>query len=466
MIKENQRFFNISLVIIDCLSLISSLLVAWWIRFHSGLIPVQEHYLSLKEYIVPVIIFLPLYIIIYSIFNLYKPYRFKNSIEELINIIKSNALGLFILMTLLFLFKYMDYSRYLLFLFALISTSVVIAERMLLRLILRRIRKKGYNLKHILIIGFGETAVNFIEKIKNNAHWGYNIAGILDDHQRENHTNDLEIMGTISELERYLEEKDIDEIFIALPGDEYDKLKFIIDTSEKWGVKSQIIPDFYKWIPARPFIEEIGGLPIIYTRYIPLDSNLNRSIKRLTDLILSVIAIVLFSPIMLLVAIGVKISSPGPVFFKQERVGFNRKNFTMLKFRTMRVQNSLEEQSQWTTKTDTRKTKFGTFLRRASLDELPQFFNVLTGHMSLVGPRPERPFFVERFKEEIPKYMIKHQVKPGITGWAQVNGLRGDTSIKKRIEHDIYYIENWHYLLDIKILFLTIIKMFKSENAY
>jgi len=466
MIKENQRFFNGLLVLLDCLSLIVSLLLAWWLRFHSGLIPVEENYLSLNEYILPVAIFLPLYILLYNVFHLYQPHRFKNYLEELGNIIKSNALGIFILTTALFVFRTIDYSRYLLLLFAIFSTVIVISERMLLRLALRRLRRKGFNLKHILIVGFSDSTISFVEKVRKNPHWGYDIVGVLDDQLKEKRQGDIKISGQISDLENYLENKEIDEVFITLPGDEYNKLQYIINTTEKHGVKSQIIPDFYQWIPARPFIEEIDGLPIIYTRFIPLDNPINKIIKRLTDIILSFILIILFSPVMIIIALMVKFTSPGPIFFKQERVGLNKNTFTMLKFRSMRVQKHQEEKSKWTTKEDTRKTKFGSFIRKSSLDELPQFFNVFVGQMSLVGPRPERPFFVEQFKAEIPKYMIKHQVKPGITGWAQVNGFRGDTSIKRRIEHDIYYIENWNYLLDIKILFLTLIKGFKDENAY
>ena len=466
MIKENQRFFNSILVFLDCLSLLVSLLLSWWIRFHSGLIPVEDHYLSLREYVIPVAILLPLYIILYNAFHLYQPHRFKNSVAELSNIIKSNALGIFILTTALFIFKYIHYSRYLLLLFAILSITIVITERMLLRFILRHLRKKGFNLKHILIVGFSETTIRFIEKVKKNPQWGYHIACILDDHPIVLQEEEFETTGSISDLDNCLEQREIDEVFITLPGEESEKLEYIINTTEKFGVKSQIIPHFYQWIPAKPFIEEIDGLPIIYTRFIPLDNTINKLMKRVTDIILSCILILFFSPLMLFIALRVKLTSPGPVLYIQERVGYNKKNFPMLKFRSMKVQPPEEEKAQWTTKSDPRKTKFGNFLRKTSLDELPQLFNVMKGQMSLVGPRPERPFFVEQFKEDIPKYMIKHQVKPGMTGWAQVNGFRGDTSIHKRIEHDIYYIENWHYLLDMKILLLTLFKGFRDENAY
>jgi Undecaprenyl-phosphate glucose phosphotransferase len=219
-------------------------------------------------------------------------------------------------------------------------------------------------------------------------------------------------------------------------------------------------------IPSRPYLEDLDGLAVVNIRRVPLTNTGNMVIKRLIDIIGSVVAIVVFSPIMLITAVAVKLTSKGPLIFKQERVGLHNKSFKMYKFRSMEVQNVADENKGWTTKNDPRVTRIGKILRRTSIDELPQFFNVLKGDMSLIGPRPERPLFVEKFKEEIPRYMIKHQVRPGITGWAQVNGYRGDSSIKKRIEYDLYYIENWTIMFDFKILFLTFFKGFVNKNAY
>ena len=205
---------------------------------------------------------------------------------------------------------------------------------------------------------------------------------------------------------------------------------------------------------------------MVDTRYVPLDSYFMALSKRIFDILFSLFAIILTSPIMILSVIMIKLTSPGPVIYKQERVGLNRKKFYMYKFRSMKVQTEQEEKTKWSTKNDPRKTKWGSFMRKTSIDELPQFFNVLKGDMSIIGPRPERPYFVEKFKDEIPRYMIKHQVRPGITGWAQVSGFRGDTSIEGRIEHDLEYIENWTFFFDIKIVFLTIFKGFVNKNAY
>jgi Undecaprenyl-phosphate glucose phosphotransferase len=362
-----------------------------------------------------------------------------------------------------------------------------------MRLILRRLRKSGYNLKHILIVGLSEMTYEFMSKVAVNAKWGYNIIGILDDNveigdlknnnlkaKLNNFNQDTyeeaaatveylentKILGKIDDLQTVLNEVNVDEIFITLNLKEYDKIGSVIRICEKTGIRVQIIPGYYKYIPAKPYLEDMDGLPMINLRYVPLDNILNNFIKRAFDIVFSTFCIIVFSPIMLITSLIMKITSPGPLIFKQERIGQNRKPFTMYKFRSMKMQKNENEINQWTTKEDSRKTKFGSFIRKISIDELPQLFNVLKGDMSLIGPRPERPFFVDKFKEEIPKYMVKHHVRPGITGWAQVHGWRGDTSIEKRIEYDIYYIENWSINMDMKILWLTIFKGFMNKNAY
>lgn len=492
MIKQNQKYLNRLAIFVDGVSIVFSLVLSWYIRFRSGLIYAADaNVINFKDYLIPVLLITPVYLLLYSAFKLYTPHRFKTMYEEAINILKANLMGLLIFIMLLYLFKEINYSRYLLFIFSLLSTLITILERLTIRLILHKFRKKGYNLKHILIVGYNKLTLEFLNRVKDNTQWGYSILAILDEeHIIKNSLKDKILfyglnnyeelyeeiaatkmkdqntIGNLKDLEYYLSNFDIDEVFITLNIKQYDKLGDIVDLCEKCGVRTQIIPDYYKYIPAKPYVEELDGLPVINIRYIPLDNLINRIIKRIFDIILSTIFIALSSPIMLFVAIMIKITSPGPIIFKQQRVGLNRKTFEMYKFRSMKVQDEREEITKWTTSGDPRKTKFGNFLRKTSIDELPQFFNVLKGDMSIIGPRPERPYFVEEFKEKIPKYMVKHQVRPGITGWAQVNGWRGDTSIKKRIEYDIYYIENWNLGLDIKIVFLTILKGFVNKNAY
>ena len=330
---------------------------------------------------------------------------------------------------------------------------------------MRIARKKGLNIRYTVFVGYSESTEKFNKLINENRHWGYKVLGVFEDYKVD--SENFNYLGNIAELDNYLaENRDIDEIIITLEIKDYDKLKTIISICEKLGIRTQIIPSYYKYFPAKPYVEEIGGLPLINIRYTPLDNILNKAIKRGIDIVGSLLAIIIFSPVMLIIAILIKLTSKGPIIFKQERIGLNRKPFIMYKFRSMRQQDPEEEKKDWTVKNDPRKTKIGAFIRKTSIDELPQFFNVLKGDMSLIGPRPERPFYVEKFKDEIPKYMVKHQVRPGITGWAQVNGWRGDTSIKKRIECDIYYIENWSLTLDIKIFILTFFKGFINNNAY
>ena len=251
---------------------------------------------------------------------------------------------------------------------------------------------------------------------------------------------------------------------ITISARHHDLIENIVNTLEKYGVKAEIVPDFYRYFPAKPYIDMIDDIPVINIRYVPLDNNMNKSLKRISDIFLAIIGIIVTSPILLITAILVKLTSPGPVIFKQKRVGINRKQFDIYKFRSMKVQDDQFEKYQWSHENDPEKTKFGSFIRKTNIDELPQFFNILKGDMSLIGPRPERPYFVEKFRDEIPKYMIKHHVRPGMTGYAQINGYRGNTSIKKRIDHDIYYVENWDFLLDVKIFFMTFRNFFK--NAY
>ena len=320
------------------------------------------------------------------------------------------------------------------------------------------LRKKGFNLKHILIVGSGEIACEYLKVIKSNKDYGYNYVGYVSNSDNFEGRK----LGNYSNLLDVLYEYRFDEVICALDVLDAKYLEKIVSDCEHSGTKISIIPFCYKYIPSQPYIDQIGNLPLINIRRIPLDNMGNAFLKRSMDIIGSIILILLTCPIMIITAIIIKVTSKGPIIFKQKRVGLNKEIFTMYKFRSMKVNN--QETTGWSTNNDPRKTKFGSFIRKFSIDELPQFFNVLKGDMSLVGPRPELPHFVDEFKDEIPLYMVKHQVKPGITGLAQINGYRGDTSIKKRIEFDIQYIENWSILLDIHIILKTAFKGFKNNE--
>ena len=411
----------------------------------------------------------PTYFIGYCWFDLYTSQRTKSFAHECSIIICCNLISILLLVSYLFIGKdtTQDFSRVLIVLFALLNTLITISYRGFIRYILRRYRKKGYNLKHCLIIGNSTITTELICKINQHPAWGYSIIGLVGSNTKigEGFAGQR-ILGTLDDLDQIFLDYKIDVAMITIAETEFSHLGKLIASCEKAGVKTHIIPYYYKYVPSRPYMDDLDGLPLIDTRHVPLDNLFKAFTKRCFDIVFSLFAIILCSPLLILSAILVKCTSKGPILYKQERIGLNRKPFYMYKFRSMKVQSEVEEQKQWTTPNDPRKTWWGNIMRKLSIDELPQFFNVLKGEMSVIGPRPERPYFVDKFKEEIPHYMIKHQVRPGITGWAQVNGLRGDTSIEERIEYDLYYIENWTFLLDIKIIFLTIFKGFINKNAY
>jgi Undecaprenyl-phosphate glucose phosphotransferase len=424
-------------------------------------LPKQEYYLWTLLYSI-IAIFLGIFV------NLYSAKRKKRFSFEVLKLIQVHVFSSLILISLLFIYKEVHISRQ--FLAVLFAMSVIVTAiyRYIVKIGLRELRKNGFNKQFVLIIGAGSLGRRFYDKVQQQPDLGIEVVGFLDDllvkHELPNKYKP--IIGVIDHLDNILQSVIIDEVVIALPLAAHDKYGEIIKACEKAGIRTMIIPDFFDILPARPYFDHFAGIPLINVRDIPLDDLGNRMMKRLFDIVFSLIAIIITSPLLLLVAIGVKLTSAGPIIFKQERMGLNRRTFYMYKFRSMRQTNQKIADTGWTTENDTRKTKLGAFLRKTSLDELPQFFNVLFGHMSVVGPRPERPYFVEQFKEEIPKYMVKHHIRPGITGWAQSNGLRGDTSIEDRISLDIFYIENWTFLFDIKIIWLTIYKGFTNKNAY
>lgn len=469
MIKDNQRYFNRLHVVIDAVVICIAYVLAWIYKF---LILKDQRGLTLAQYCVALIGIIPLYLMLYLACNLYTSKRVQGRRLEGGNIVKANTIGILIVMAAFFPLrdviepiKY--YSRWMLAYFYVINIVLEIIARNLIRWCLRKIRRKGFNLRHLIFVGYSGAAEAFIDRILVNPQWGYKISGILDDNKEPGYTyKGIAVLGPTDELEKILENNRLDEIALTLALREYYKLKRIVAICEKSGVHTKFVPDYNDIIPTRPYTEDLLGLPVVNIRHVPLTNSFNMICKRAMDIVGAIVAIIIFSPVMLVTAVLVKTTSKGPLIYKQERVGLHNQTFQMYKFRSMEVQSAKSEKRAWTVRDDPRVTKVGRVIRKTSIDELPQLFNILKGDMSLVGPRPERPFFVEKFREEIPRYMVKHQVRPGLTGWAQVNGYRGDTSIKKRIEYDLYYIENWTMGLDIKILFLTFFKGFVNKNAY
>lgn len=473
MIKDNQKVFNRIHIGIDGILVALAYISAYHLRFNVlsyfklFKLGAEERYYELQDVAKYLLVLVPAYLIIYSACNLYKPQRSRSRRILLWNLFQANALGLFVFSFTLYITKELDVSRWFFIVFFVINIAYDLAFRFILSKILSNMRQRGFNQKHVLLIGYSRACEGYMDRIIANPQWGYHIYGILDDNMEVGTMyRGIKVIGLTDELSHFLEENNFDEIAVTLSINEYSKLGYLVGICEKSGVHTKFVPDYHNIIPTIPVMEDMYGLPVINIRNVPLNQYFNRLVKRIMDIIGSICAILIFSIPMLIVAALIKITSPGPIIYSQVRVGLHNKQFKMYKFRSMVVQSEKSEQKAWTTSNDVRVTKIGKFIRRTSIDELPQLFNILIGNMSLVGPRPERPYFVEKFKEEVPRYMIKHQVRPGLTGWAQVKGYRGDTSIRKRIEHDLYYIENWSLGLDVKILFLTIFKGFINKNAY
>lgn len=418
---------------------------SWYLRFKSGFFVQDVGVLPAKTYFSALFLIIPGYLLLYSIFQLYMPRRVKSYRKELMDIIRANGIGFMIFILVLYFIKQEHFSRQMLCIFFFINISLEFASRYLIRTILWKMRKQGLNQKHILMIGESQMAEQYMDRLRENPKWGYQVFAHLKDEEK---------------LERILEGNELDEVVIALRAEDYGKLERIVDVCEKAGVHTKMIPDFGNVISTRPYIEDVQGIPVIHVRRVPLNIMRNKAAKRAVDLIGATVAIILFSPVILLTGLVVALTEEGSVIYRQERVGLHNQVFYMYKFRSMIMQDEEKEKAEWSTRNDPRITPVGKLIRRTSIDELPQLFNVLKGEMSLVGPRPERPQFVQKFRDEIPRYMVKHQVRPGMTGWAQINGYRGDTSIEKRIEYDLYYIENWTMVFDMKILILTIFKGF------
>ena len=469
MIKDNQKYFNRLHVVLDALVVAASYMLAWYLKFASPFSDTDQSIgvLPMTQYFQMLYVIVPGYLILYYSFNLYTPKRATVHRYEILNIFQANTVGMVLLLAGWYLIAQIHFSRSMMAMFYVINIVLTTLGRSLIRMLLQYFREKGYNLKYILLVGYSRATEEYIKRINANPQWGYVIRGILDDSVPSGTVyKGVKVLGRIGNLLYVLPQNKLDEIAITLSLKDYDNLEHIVDLCEKSGVHTKFIPDYNSLFPSRPYTEDLMGLPVINIRYVPLSNTLNWCAKRVMDILVALVGVVVSLPIMVFAAIAVKCTSRGPIIFKQERIGLHNKPFRMYKFRTMEVQKPSQEAKGWTKKNDPRVTKVGKFLRRTSIDELPQLFNILKGDMSVVGPRPERPQFVEQFKEEIPRYMVKHQVRPGLTGWAQINGYRGDTSIKRRIEYDIFYIENWTMSFDVKIMFLTIFKGFINKNAY
>lgn len=457
MIRSNQKLFNFMNILSDGVLIFISFLIAYLVRFYY--LEVDDSPISFYYYVATACSTVPIHLTLYMILGLYKSQRKVPFYKVLWNLTQANVFSCIFLLMGLYLLKIVHVSRLTILLFLAFEILILGLKRFLLLKILYHYRKQGYNQKHILLVGSGILAHKYLHEIHTSPELGYDVIGYVGEK-----SEDMPIyhLGEFDHLIKILEGLVPDEVVVAMSAEEYVQTEKIIHACEKTGTKMSMIPFYTQYFPSNPQVDFLNHMPMLQLRPIPLENFGCALLKRMVDVVGSLLLILLTAPLMGFVAIGVKCTTKGSVIFKQIRIGKDKQKFLMYKFRSM-SENTAED-STWTTANDPRKTKFGSFIRKFSLDELPQLFNVLRGEMSLIGPRPEIPFYVEKFKEEIPHYMVKHQVRPGMTGWAQVSGFRGDTSIPSRIIHDIYYIEHWTLFFDLKILWLTLWLGFMNEE--
>ncbi|MDX9702773.1 MAG: undecaprenyl-phosphate glucose phosphotransferase [Candidatus Auribacterota bacterium] len=462
--RHEHTLFSALLTVTDFLVIVFSLLFAYYIRFYTffdvpkGIPP----FLAYARLVIPVAI---LYTIILERLGVYKPKIDPFHLSEIYELLKGVIIGSLIVMSGTYLYREFQYSRGVMLIAFMLLAFLLVLDKIIIRSIQANMRTRGLLLKNVLIIGIGKPAQRYYETLKSKPALGFNPVGFLycdDESVDKDHPYSTAILGHADDIGEIIEKYRVDEVVVALPGISHNILIKIIMLCEKEIVKFRVMPDIFEIMMSKMTIEEIEGMPFVAIKETPLLSWWY-FVKRGLDIVGSGLGLLVLSPLLLLIAFIIKRTSYGPVFYKQERMGIDGKVFTMLKFRTMRQDAEQETGPVWATSDDTRKTKFGSFLRKTNLDELPQLINVFRGDMSIVGPRPERPYFVHQFKSKIPHYMSRHRVKSGITGWAQVNGLRGNTSLEERIKCDLYYIENWSLMLDLKIILKT---FFAHKNAY
>lgn len=463
MIKQNQGKLNAVHVTMDVIISMSSCMLSYEIYSLISKEDLVYEYISDFKVQIAVLIAVALFQILFNYaLDLYRSYRSTKFLREAVNVLKSNLLFCIVQIALTLFTQTLFTFQVVILCYYILNTVTAIFYRAVLRNILKYMRSHGYNKKYIAIIGVNNCTERFIEKIQTSTDLGFELSGYFAS--APDTKMKIAYLGNYKKISEFYRNSPPDEAVIMLSDKLQPSLDHLISICENWGIKFSILPNMFSSFSSRIYISSFDGIPLLSMRKVPLESVFNRFLKRFLDIAGSIFLIIFFSPVMLITAIAIKATSEGSIIFKQERVGISNKPFVMYKFRSMRVET--ENDISMAARNDERCTKVGLFIRKYSIDELPQFFNVLKGDMSLVGPRPEIPYYVEQFRKSVPLYMVKHYVKPGITGWAQVNDLRGgDTSIEDRIKHDIYYIENWSVGFDIKILFRTLSKIVFSKNA-
>jgi len=456
---QRRRQIQVALQLVgDFLATSLAILVAYWLRFDVQVHPVTKGMPPLQMYLQLIPVTAVMWPTVFYFQGLYQRRRLRSRFDELLRVVLAVMLATILLTAFLTFYRPSDftYSRLFLPIFAVVDVVFVSVSRYLITDILRRVRRSGGNLQKVLVIGAGELGKRLVESLEAHREYGFSIVGYLDDDQgkQQRKIRRVPVLGTTDDLEAVAGEYNIDQVMIALPMSAHHRIVQLIRRSGQLLVEIKVIPDLLQYYVVRAGTEELDGLPIINLTQIPLEG-WNQIVKRVFDVVGASVLLVAVGWLFPIISWLIKRKDAGPAFYSQVRMGLDGRSFKLYKFRSMRIDNDTKGQGEWTRTNDPRVTKIGAFLRKYNLDELPQLFNIIKGDMSLVGPRPEQPEFVDRFKHRYPEYQARHRVRAGLTGWAQVNGLRGDTSIRQRVVHDLYYIENWSLALDLKILWRT-----------
>ena len=467
MIGRKHGALAATYVLLDAAGSGLSLLLAWFFRFVVEVVPVTRGVQDIGVYLRILPVVCVVFPVVFAIQGLYRVRPGTNRAEELVGVTIGTLLGTLILSGLLLWIRPGDqvmYSRATLAMFVVCELLVLVIGRTLVRAAVERGFHAGRGLDRVLIVGSGELAQSVADRISAHREFGLSIVGYASsDASRE--IDGLERLGSLSDVVDIVRGESIDHVFVALPSDRFEEMMHLLDRLVREYVTTHVVPDLLQFMALRSRVEDLDGLATINLSDTPLDG-WNRVMKRTFDVISSTVGLIVAGPFLAIVAAIIKLDDGGPVFYRQTRMGLDGLPFEIVKFRSMRVDAERDTGAVWASADDPRRTSIGRWLRSWSLDELPQLWNVWRGEMSLVGPRPERPQFVEQFRSEYRHYMLRHKVRAGVTGWAQVHGWRGNTSMRMRIEHDLYYIENWSMLLDLKIILMTLRRGFRNENAY
>ncbi len=469
-VRRTEFLIPLLTVLSDILAIEFSFLASYWLRFHSpltNLIEVTRGVPPLNAYIYGSFVVIPVWLLLFKARRMYGSRRNVYITDEFFALVKLVSLGMLVVMSAAFFYRAFSYSRLVFALIWIISIFSISFGRFLLIELEKSIYRKGKSLRDAIIVGATPTANTVYRTVQGHPNLGYHVVGYFADQPGGSGTplSAASHLGRFDEVAAYVRQHSVDLALIALTYEEHPRLYEMVRDSEGLNVEFMMVPDLLEMMTSRVRLKEIEGIPFLRIKDIPM-TTWHRITKRIFDIVVSFIVLVVASPLILAGALLIKLTSKGPVFYRQDRVGLDGQTFQVMKLRTMRVGAESRSGPVWAQKDDPRVTGVGRFLRRFSIDELPQLINVLKGEMSIVGPRPERPHFVEQFKGQIPKYLERHRVKTGITGWAQVNGLRGNTPIDERTKYDVYYVENWSLVFDIKIILKTIKEVFLAKEAY